>query len=178
MPVVTVTRRMTFNSAHRVHNPALSDEENVRLFGKCNNPSWHGHNYVLEVAVAGPVDPRTGYVIDLGDVKRIVQHVVIDKVEPTDTAHLVERFLTQFYGEQAALADASDDAYQPVPKEIIVKRGITRLAVTRRHASIDALCRRLQAALRADGPFNVQLRLHPVTGEALRFGNPRLERGL
>jgi 6-pyruvoyltetrahydropterin/6-carboxytetrahydropterin synthase len=72
---------MTFNAAHRVHNPALSDEENTTLFGKCNNPNWHGHNYVLEVSVTGPVDPRTGYVIDLARVKEIVQRQVIDHVD-------------------------------------------------------------------------------------------------
>src|SRR5215218_2866329 len=65
MPMVTVTRRLHFNAAHRVHNPALTDEENTRLFGKCNNPNWHGHNYILDVSVRGPVDERTGYVLDL-----------------------------------------------------------------------------------------------------------------
>ena len=81
MPTVTVTRRMTFNAAHRVHNPALSEAENQATFGKCNNPNWHGHNYVLEVSVAGEIDERTGYVIDLGTVKRIVQEAVIDAVD-------------------------------------------------------------------------------------------------
>ena len=65
MPTVTVTRLLRFNAAHRVHNPALSDAENAELFGKCNNPHWHGHNYTLEVSVRGPIDARTGYVIDL-----------------------------------------------------------------------------------------------------------------
>ena len=81
MPEVTVTRRLTFNAAHRVHNPALSDSENDALFGKCNNPNWHGHNYVLEVSVTGPIDGRTGYVIDLGALKRLVQDEVINKVD-------------------------------------------------------------------------------------------------
>ena len=81
MPEVTVTRRLTFNAAHRVHNPSLSDAENNRLFGKCNNPNWHGHNYVLEVSVKGPVSPQTGYVIDLGILKRIVQEQVVDKMD-------------------------------------------------------------------------------------------------
>ena len=81
MPEVTVTRRLTFNAAHRVHNPSLSDAENSRLFGKCNNPNWHGHNYVLEVSVKGPVSAQTGYVIDLGILKRIVQEQVIDKMD-------------------------------------------------------------------------------------------------
>ncbi|HEY7395187.1 MAG TPA: 6-carboxytetrahydropterin synthase, partial [Gemmatimonadaceae bacterium] len=81
MPNVTITRRLQFNAAHRVHNPALSDEENKALFGKCNNPNWHGHNYILDVSVTGPVDDRTGYVIDLGVLKRIVEREVVNKVD-------------------------------------------------------------------------------------------------
>ena len=81
MPVVTVTRRVRFNAAHRVHNPALSDEENRALFGKCNNPNWHGHNYTLEVSVEGEVDPKTGYVVDLGEVARVAEREVVDHVD-------------------------------------------------------------------------------------------------
>ena len=81
MPRVTVTRRLRFNAAHRVHNPELSEAENSRLFGKCNNPNWHGHNYTLDVSVTGPVEERTGYVIDLGRLKGIVEREVIDKVD-------------------------------------------------------------------------------------------------
>ena len=81
MPHVTVTRRLRFNAAHRVHNPALSDEENRSLFGKCNNPNWHGHNYVLEVSVAGEIDPRTGYVMDLGALRDIVEREVIEEAD-------------------------------------------------------------------------------------------------
>ena len=81
MPIVRVTKRLRFNAAHRVHNPALSAEENTALFGPCNNPNWHGHNYVLEVAVEGPIDERTGYVIDLGKLRAIVEREVIDQVD-------------------------------------------------------------------------------------------------
>ena len=81
MPNVTVTRRLRFNAAHRVHNPALSDEENRALFGKCNNPNWHGHNYDLEVSVRGPVDDRTGYVMDLGHLKRVAEELVVDQID-------------------------------------------------------------------------------------------------
>ena len=81
MPQVTVTRRLHFNAAHRVHNPALSDQENQQLFGKCNNPNWHGHNYVLDVSVRGEVSARTGYVMDLAVLKRIVEEAVIDRVD-------------------------------------------------------------------------------------------------
>ncbi len=81
MPLLTVTRRLTFNAAHRVHNPALSDDENARLFGKCNNANWHGHNYVLEVSVTGEPDPVTGYVVDLGLLKQIVERDLLDHVD-------------------------------------------------------------------------------------------------
>jgi len=81
MPKVTVVRRLTFNAAHRVHNPELSDLENARLFGKCNNPNWHGHNYILEVSVRGEVEQKTGYVLDLARLKEIVGREVIDKVD-------------------------------------------------------------------------------------------------
>ncbi|HKP16174.1 MAG TPA: 6-carboxytetrahydropterin synthase [Gemmatimonadaceae bacterium] len=81
MPLVTVTRRLHFNAAHRVHNPALSDEENTRLFGKCNNPNWHGHNYILDVSVRGPVDDRTGYVLDLSALKKIVEERAVNLID-------------------------------------------------------------------------------------------------
>jgi 6-pyruvoyltetrahydropterin/6-carboxytetrahydropterin synthase len=80
-PQVTVTRRLHFSAAHRVHNPALSDEENRRTFGKCNNPNWHGHNYILDVSVKGALDEKTGYVIDLSRVKEIVETHVVAKVD-------------------------------------------------------------------------------------------------
>jgi len=70
-----------FNAAHRVHNPELSDAENLRLFGKCNNPNWHGHNYTLDVSVRGDIDPRTGYVIDLAELKRIVEEHAVVKID-------------------------------------------------------------------------------------------------
>ena len=81
MPIVTVTRRLHFNAAHRVHNPALSDEENRRLFGKCNNPNWHGHNYVLDVSVRGEIDPTMGYVMDLGALADLVRREVVDQMD-------------------------------------------------------------------------------------------------
>ena len=81
MPMETVTRRMRFNAAHRVHNPALSDAENVALFGKCNNPNWHGHNYELEVSVEGEIDAVSGYVIDLGRLHTIVERDIIQHLD-------------------------------------------------------------------------------------------------
>jgi 6-pyruvoyltetrahydropterin/6-carboxytetrahydropterin synthase len=79
--MVYVTRRATFNSAHRVFNPNLTDEENLKIFGNCSNPNWHGHNYILEVVVAGEVNQQTGYVIDLKYLKEIISKYVIEKVD-------------------------------------------------------------------------------------------------
>jgi 6-pyruvoyltetrahydropterin/6-carboxytetrahydropterin synthase len=81
MPEVTVIRRLQFNAAHRVFNPALSDAENAATFGKCNNPNWHGHNYTLDVAVTGPIDERTGYVLDLAKLKAVAEREVVDKID-------------------------------------------------------------------------------------------------
>ncbi len=81
MPNVTVTRRLKFNAAHRVYNPAFSDAENDATFGKCNNPNWHGHNYTLDVSVEGPVDQDTGYVLDLARLRDIVEKEVVGVVD-------------------------------------------------------------------------------------------------
>ena len=79
--MVYVTRVLKFNAAHRLHNPAMSDDWNIATFGKCNSPNWHGHNYTLEVTVAGSPEKDTGYVIDLGALDRIVKERVIDRVD-------------------------------------------------------------------------------------------------
>jgi len=81
MSTVYVTRKVHFNAAHRLHNPEKSDAWNEEMFGKCNNELWHGHNYVLEVTVAGEPDPETGYVCDLGKLKAVLNERVVDKVD-------------------------------------------------------------------------------------------------
>jgi 6-pyruvoyltetrahydropterin/6-carboxytetrahydropterin synthase len=81
VPTVYVTRKAHFNAAHRLHNPDKSDAWNRETFGKCNSPNWHGHNYNLEVTVAGEPDDETGYVVDLAELKRIMHERVIDRVD-------------------------------------------------------------------------------------------------
>ena len=76
---VLVSRRESFNAAHQLRDPGLSDEENQRLFGKCAN--LHGHNYVLEVVVAGEIDQATGYVVDLKQLSDVVCRRIIDDVD-------------------------------------------------------------------------------------------------
>ena len=74
--IATICRRAHFNAAHRLHNPSWSDEKNREVFGKCNSPYFHGHNFELEVRVRGEVDPNTGFVIDLGELGRIIKEQV------------------------------------------------------------------------------------------------------
>ena len=81
MAKVYVTRRMHFSAAHRLHSDKLSDEENEQVYGLCNNPVGHGHNYDVEITVAGEPDPVTGMVIDLKELKDVVQRVIIDKMD-------------------------------------------------------------------------------------------------
>lgn len=81
MPIVSVTRLVRFNAAHRVFNPALSDAENQRLFGKCNNPNWHGHNYTLEISVEGELDPTTGFTMDLGHLKALAERELVQHID-------------------------------------------------------------------------------------------------
>ena len=76
--MIYVTRKAHFNASHRLHNPEKPDQWNRETFGKCNNPNWHGHNYVIEVTVEGQPDPETGYVIDLGALKSIIKQKILD----------------------------------------------------------------------------------------------------
>src|ERR1700683_753088 len=79
--MIRITRKIEFSAAHFYHNPNLSAEENRRIFGKCNNPHGHGHNYVLEVTIAGQPDPTTGMVLDLKELKDILQTEVMERMD-------------------------------------------------------------------------------------------------
>jgi len=81
MAKVFVTRRVRFNAAHRLHNPDRTEEWNRATFGKCNSPNWHGHNYELEVTLLGEPDAATGYVMDLGELRDIIETQVLDKCD-------------------------------------------------------------------------------------------------
>ena len=76
-----VCRRATFNAAHRLFRKDWSDEKNNAVFGKCNNPNFHGHNYILEVWIEGAIDPATGYVIDLKIVKDLIKNEITDRFD-------------------------------------------------------------------------------------------------
>ena len=79
--MIYVTRRETFSASHRLNNDNISKEENKRIYGKCNNNYGHGHNYILEVVIAGEIDASTGYLIDIKLLKNIIKEYIIDKVD-------------------------------------------------------------------------------------------------
>jgi len=93
--MVYLTRKAEFSASHYYHNPALSAEENRRIFGKCNNPNGHGHNYTLEVTVKGAVDARSGFVVDLKQLKEIMTPEVLDAMDHRFLNKEVQEFLTQ-----------------------------------------------------------------------------------
>ncbi len=81
MPQVVVTRRAHFNAAHRLFNPAWSDAENATAFGPCANANYHGHNYNLDVSIIGDVDPVTGYVVDIKQLKDVIEERVLARFD-------------------------------------------------------------------------------------------------
>lgn len=78
---IELGRRYRFAASHRLHSPHLSEEENYRVFGKCNNPHGHGHNYVVEVNLSGKIDPATGMIANLGDLDAFVQRQVLEEFD-------------------------------------------------------------------------------------------------
>jgi 6-pyruvoyltetrahydropterin/6-carboxytetrahydropterin synthase len=85
---LSLTRRYRFAASHRLYSPAFTEVENHRLYGKCGNPYGHGHNYILEVTVSGPIDPETGMVANLGELDPFVEREII---EPFDHKYLNEQ---------------------------------------------------------------------------------------
>ena len=79
--MIYITRREQFCAAHRMYRKDWSDEENLKVFGKCSNPNWHGHNYVLHVTVKGEIPEETGFFINLSRLKEIIKDKIIDKVD-------------------------------------------------------------------------------------------------
>ena len=89
---VTVCRKEHFNAAHRLYNPQWNDQKNNEVFGKCNNPNYHGHNYELEVKLTGDVDPDTGYVFDMKTLSEIIKENIISMFDHKNLNLDIEEF--------------------------------------------------------------------------------------
>lgn len=81
MPQAYITRRERFNAAHRLFKPEYDDKKNLEVFGKCSNPNWHGHNYIMYVTLKGEVSPETGFVANLKEVSKIIKESIIEKID-------------------------------------------------------------------------------------------------
>lgn len=115
--MVFVTRKAHFNAAHRLHNPSKSDEWNKEMFGKCNHKHWHGHNYIVNVTVAGTPDPETGYVIDLSQLKSIIHERIIEKCDHRNL-NLDVDFIADIIPSTENLAKAFfEQLEEPIKKE-------------------------------------------------------------
>lgn len=79
--MIYLTRKVGFCASHRLYNPALTDEENVKIFGKCSNPGGHGHNYELEITIRGDLDPKSGMLINIKELKEIVEREVVSQLD-------------------------------------------------------------------------------------------------
>jgi len=91
---VTICRKENFNAAHRLHNPAWTDARNQEVFGQCNNPNFHGHNYDLVVKLTGPVYPDTGYVYDMKKLSLLIKAEILDKFDHRNLNLDTEEFKT------------------------------------------------------------------------------------
>ena len=103
-------RRETFSASHRLHSNFLSDSENKKVYGKCNGVNGHGHNYVIEVTIKGPIDPRTGMIMNLTDLKEIIHEAVM---EPLDHKN-IDKDVPYFSGSSTNIKDDNDSPQQEI----------------------------------------------------------------
>ncbi|MFH0865021.1 MAG: 6-carboxytetrahydropterin synthase [Bacteroidota bacterium] len=103
--MIYITRRESFNAAHRLFREDFSDEKNVEIFGKCSNPNWHGHNYILFITVKGSINPQTGLLLNLKYLSAIIKNKIIDKVDHKNL-NIEVRFM------QGVIASAENIAIQ------------------------------------------------------------------
>jgi 6-pyruvoyltetrahydropterin/6-carboxytetrahydropterin synthase len=115
--MIHITRRERFNAAHKLFREEWSDEQNLEIFGKCSNPNWHGHNYELFVTIKGEINPETGFVIDLKELKRIITVYVTDVLDHKNI-NLDVNFMKGKMASTEVLAVAIFDVLEPhVQKE-------------------------------------------------------------
>ena len=115
--MIYITRRERFNAAHKLFREEWSDEQNREIFGKCSNPNWHGHNYELFVTIKGEINPETGFVIDLKELKRIITVYVTDVLDHKNI-NLDVNFMKGKMASTEVLAVAIFDVLEPhVQKE-------------------------------------------------------------
>jgi 6-pyruvoyl-tetrahydropterin synthase len=127
--MVYLTRKAEFSASHFYHSDDLSPEENQRLFGKCNNPNGHGHNYTLEVTVKGDVDRRSGFVIDLKELKGLMNREVLDLLD--------HRFLNKEIAEFSKQIPTTENLAIYIWQRLASKFRVARLHRVRVYETVD-----------------------------------------
>jgi 6-pyruvoyltetrahydropterin/6-carboxytetrahydropterin synthase len=117
--MVYLTRKVEFSASHHYHNSDFTSEENQRIFGKCNNPNGHGHNYTLEVTVKGSVNPQTGFVVDLKQLKVVMNTEVVDALD--------HRYLNKEVAEFAQQIPTTENIAIAVWKRLQGKLNVAKL---------------------------------------------------
>ncbi len=125
--MVSLTKRYRFSASHRLHNEALSAEENSRVFGKCNSPYGHGHNYILEVTVHGPVDPATGFVMDMDLLDQAVGREVLERFDRT----YLNLDVPNFQGKVPTTENLCIEIYNLLHRRLEAVKGSARLEKVR-----------------------------------------------
>jgi 6-pyruvoyltetrahydropterin/6-carboxytetrahydropterin synthase len=115
--MIYITRRERFNAAHKLFREEWTDEQNREIFGKCSNPNWHGHNYELFVTVKGEINPETGFVIDLKELKRIITVYITDELDHKNI-NLDVNFMKDKMASTEVLAVAIFDVLEPHVKKV------------------------------------------------------------
>ena len=127
--MIYLSRKCEFSASHYYHSDQLTPEENRRIFGKCNNPNGHGHNYTLEVTVKGEVDPRSGFVMDLKDLKEVLNREVLDAMD--------HRFLNKEVPEFARAIPTTENIAVAIWKRLQTKLQVASLHRVRLYESSD-----------------------------------------
>ena len=125
---VYVTRTVEFNAAHRLYNPELSEEENLKIYGKCSNVNGHGHNYELEITVSGNVDPATGFLLDMKELKSVLDKEIMNRFDHKNLNHDVDELKNTVPSTEVLAVTVWD--ILTVALQRYINRGITLHEVT------------------------------------------------
>ena len=132
--MVFLTRRERFNAAHRLFRPDWSDEKNLKIYGKCSNPRWHGHNYILFVTVKGEIKPGLGYLVDLSTLSKVIRETIIDRIDHKNI-NLEVDFMKGILASTENIAMAIWQELEPKIKELDVELHSIKLEETENNSA-------------------------------------------
>ena len=112
--MIYITRKETFSAAHKLSRKDWSEEKNLEVFGKCANPNWHGHNYILWVTVKSEVNPETGFVTNLTDVSEVIKQYILDKVDHKNINADVDFMKDKFSSTEILAIEFWNQIHKPI----------------------------------------------------------------